>query len=81
MAWRQAGVSLEHSSYIQMNEETVHVPVSQMAVGDLVFFEGGGHVGIYVGNGNIIHAPHTGTVVKISPVSYEGPITAVGRPR
>ena len=81
MAWRQAGVSLDHSSYIQMNEQTVHVPVGKMAVGDLVFFEGGGHVGIYIGNGNFIHAPHTGDVVKISSLSWEGTITAVGRPR
>jgi peptidoglycan DL-endopeptidase CwlO len=81
MAWRQAGVNLDHSSYIQMNEQTVHIPVSGMAVGDLVFFAGGGHVGIYIGNGNFIHAPHTGDVVKISPLSWEGAITAVGRPR
>ena len=59
----------------------VAVPVGKMAVGDLVFFEGGGHVGIYIGNGNFIHAPHTGDVVKISSLSWEGTITAVGRPR
>jgi cell wall-associated NlpC family hydrolase len=81
MAWRQAGVSLEHSSYIQMNEQTVHIPVSQMRPGDLVFFYGGGHVGIFVGNGNVLHAPHTGDVVKISPLSWMGSITVVGRPR
>jgi cell wall-associated NlpC family hydrolase len=81
MAWRQAGVSLEHSSYIQMNEQTVHIPVSQLRPGDLVFFYGGGHVGIYVGNGNVLHAPHTGDVVKISPLSWMGSITVVGRPR
>jgi len=81
MAWRQAGVSLDHSSYIQMNEQTVRIPVSRMSPGDLVFFEGGGHVGIYIGNGNFIHAPHTGDVVKISALSWEGTITAVGRPR
>jgi cell wall-associated NlpC family hydrolase len=33
--------------------------------GDLVFFDGLGHVGIYVGNGNFIHAPHSGTRVRI----------------
>ncbi len=81
MAWRQAGVRLEHSSYIQMNEQTVHIPASQMRPGDLVFFYGGGHEGIYVGNGNVLHAPHTGDVVKISSLSYMGSITVVGRPR
>ncbi|OLB79386.1 MAG: hypothetical protein AUI14_10540 [Actinobacteria bacterium 13_2_20CM_2_71_6] len=81
MAWRQAGVYFAHSSYIMMNEQTVHVPASQMQPGDLVFFYGGGHVGLYVGNGNVLHAPHTGDVVKISPLSWMGSITAVGRPR
>jgi cell wall-associated NlpC family hydrolase len=41
--------------------------------GDLVFFEpsplGPGHVGIYIGDGEFIHAPHTGDVVKISSLS------------
>ena len=44
------------------------VPVSrdQLEPGDLVFFDGLGHVGIYIGGGQFIHAPHTGDVVKIS---------------
>ena len=37
--------------------------------GDLVFFDGLGHVGIYIGGGQFIHAPHTGDVVKISSLS------------
>jgi cell wall-associated NlpC family hydrolase len=81
MAWRQAGVYFDHSSYIMMNEQTVHIPVSQMRPGDLVFFYGGGHVGLFVGNGNVLHAPHSGDVVKISPLSWMGSITVVGRPR
>ena len=81
MAWRQAGVRFDHSSYIMMNEQTVHIPASQMRPGDLVFFYGGGHVGLFVGNGNVLHAPHTGDVVKISPLSWMGGITVVGRPR
>ena len=39
-------------------------PLSDLQPGDLVFFYGLGHVGIYVGNGTMIHAPHTGTVVQ-----------------
>jgi cell wall-associated NlpC family hydrolase len=47
------------------------VPVSyaQLAPGDLVFFYGGGHMGIYIGGGQFVHAPHTGDVVKVSDMS------------
>ena len=47
------------------------MPVSQdqLEAGDLVFFDSLGHVGIYIGGGNFIHAPHTGDVVKISSLS------------
>ena len=46
-------------------------PVSneQLQPGDLVFFRGLGHMGMYIGGGNFIHAPHTGDVVKISALS------------
>jgi cell wall-associated NlpC family hydrolase len=40
-----------------------------LAPGDLVFFNGLGHVGLYIGGGQFIHAPHTGDVVKISSLS------------
>jgi len=64
-AYAQVGVSLPHSSYAQYG---YGVPVSrdQLAPGDLVFFDGLGHVGIYIGGGQFVHAPHTGDVVKIS---------------
>jgi cell wall-associated NlpC family hydrolase len=80
-AWEQVGVHLEHSSYIQMNEQTVHIPRSQLQPGDIVFFYGGGHEGLYIGNGNVIHAPHTGDVVKISSLGWMGNYTVAGRPR
>ena len=66
--YAQVGVSLPHSSYAQYG---MGVPVSQsdLQPGDLVFFYGLGHVGIYIGGGNYIHAPHTGDVVKISSIS------------
>ena len=41
----------------------------QLQAGDLVFFNGLGHMGIYIGGGQFIHAPHTGDVVKISSLS------------
>jgi cell wall-associated NlpC family hydrolase len=65
--YAQVGVSLPHSSYAQYG---MGVPVSQsdLQPGDLVFFYGLGHVGIYIGGGSYIHAPHTGDVVKISQI-------------
>jgi peptidoglycan DL-endopeptidase CwlO len=67
-AFAQVGVSLPHSSYAQYG---YGVPVSrdQLQAGDLVFFDGLGHVGIYIGGDQFVHAPHTGDVVKISSLS------------
>ena len=42
------------------------MPKDQLQPGDLVFFDGLGHVGIYIGGGQFVHAPHTGDVVKVS---------------
>jgi cell wall-associated NlpC family hydrolase len=66
--YAQMGVGLPHSSYAQYG---AGVPVSydQLQAGDLVFFDGLGHVGIYIGGGNFIHSPHSGDVVKISSMS------------
>jgi cell wall-associated NlpC family hydrolase len=64
----QIGVSLPHSSYSQFAMGTA-VSISQLEPGDLVFFTGASHVGIYIGGGQFIHAPHTGDVVKISSLS------------
>jgi cell wall-associated NlpC family hydrolase len=64
-AYAQVGVSLPHSSYALWNVG-VSVPRDQLAPGDLVFFSGLGHMGMYVGGGQFIHSPHTGDVVKIS---------------
>ena len=51
---------------------------SALAPGDLVFFHGLGHMGIYIGNDQFVHAPHTGDVVKISSLSgYNGYVGAV----
>ncbi|MDX6506072.1 MAG: peptidoglycan DL-endopeptidase CwlO [Gaiellaceae bacterium] len=76
----QIGVSLPHSSYAQYGYGS---PVSRgdLQPGDLVFFDGLGHVGIYVGNGSFIHAPHTGDVVKISSLSGWYAATYVGARR
>jgi len=65
MAWAQAGVAMPHGSYAQQAEFPA-VSMDQLQPGDLVFWAG--HVGIYVGDGSVLHAPHTGTVVQITPI-------------
>jgi cell wall-associated NlpC family hydrolase len=67
-SYSQVGVSLPHSSYSLWNAG-VYVSRDQLEPGDLVFFDGLGHVGIYIGGGQFIHAPHTGDVVKISSLN------------
>jgi peptidoglycan DL-endopeptidase CwlO len=64
-SYAQVGVSLPHSSYAMWNDGAA-VPRDQLAPGDLVFFDGLGHVGLYIGGGLFVHAPHTGTVVQVS---------------
>jgi cell wall-associated NlpC family hydrolase len=72
------GVSLGRTTYDQINDG-VGVSRDQLQPGDLVFFGSSGnptHVGMYVGNGAYINAPHTGDVVKISPLDRSDYITA-----
>ncbi len=73
----QIGVSLPHSSYAQYGYGSP-VSLADLQPGDLVFFDGLGHVGIYVGGGSFIHSPHTGDVVKISSISGWYASTFVG---
>jgi cell wall-associated NlpC family hydrolase len=78
-AFAAIGISLPHSSYAQFNMGTP-VSIGQLQAGDLVFFSGASHVGIYIGGGQFIHAPHTGDVVKISSLSgYYSSAWAGGR--
>jgi peptidoglycan DL-endopeptidase CwlO len=64
----QIGVSLPHYTGSQWGMGSP-VSRSQLQPGDLVFFNGLGHVGIYVGGGSFIHSPHTGDVVKVSSMT------------
>ena len=66
----QVGVSLPHYAGAQFG---YGAPVSrdELQPGDLVFFDGLTHVGIYIGGGQFVHAPHTGDVVKISSLSED----------
>ena len=69
--FRQHGISLPRVAASQRNAGA-YVSRSNLQPGDLVFFSSGGrisHVGIYIGNGNMIHAPQTGDVVKISSIN------------
>lgn len=76
-SFAQVNISLPHYSYSQM-AMGVPVSASDLQPGDLVFFYGGGHVGIYIGNNQFIHAPHTGTVVQVTSLSSYG-LTAARR--
>lgn len=67
-AYRSAGVSLPRTTYTQI-EAGRRVPRSELAPGDLVFFYSGiSHVGLYIGNGQMIHAPRPGAPVRIAPI-------------
>ena len=74
--YRRFGIDLPHSSYADFNLGR-RVRRRALKPGDLVFFSGLGHVGLYVGRGRFIHAPHSGTRVQISRLrdwtsSYDG---------
>ena len=78
-AWGRAGVSLPHQSSAQY-ASIPHVSKDEVAPGDLIFYYAPiGHVGMYIGNGQLIHAPRTGDVVKVSNVNW-GKVVGVGRP-
>jgi cell wall-associated NlpC family hydrolase len=70
-SYAQVGVSLPHNAAMQYSYG-VPVAYSDLQAGDLVFFHGLGHAGIYIGGDQFIHAPHTGDVVKISVLSAYG---------
>ena len=78
-AWKAAGVSLPRTSYTQINAGQ-RVPRHQLAPGDLVFFYSGiSHVGLYIGGGRMIHAPHPGASVRIAPID-QMPFAGAVRP-
>jgi cell wall-associated NlpC family hydrolase len=78
--YAQIGVSLPHNAAMQYGYGTP-VDRSQLQAGDLVFFNGLGHAGIYIGGGQFIHSPHSGDVVKISSLSGWYDSTWVGARR
>jgi cell wall-associated NlpC family hydrolase/transcription elongation GreA/GreB family factor len=70
-AYGQAGVSITRTTYTQADEGT-RIGMSQLAPGDLVFFNGLAHVGLYAGNGQVLHAPHPGVGVRFESMSTIG---------
>lgn len=78
-AWRAGGRSLPHSAAGQYSA-TMHIPISQLQPGDLVFYGSPPHhVGIYVGGGQMINALHSGTVVRYESIYFEGDLIGGGR--
>ena len=79
-AWAKAGVSIPRSSRSQYGALT-RIPTGAAQPGDLIFTRNPvGHVGMYLGNGQMIAAPRTGDVVKVYAVSWSK-VTGVGRPK
>ncbi len=62
-AWAAAGVSIPRTTYDQW-ASLPHIPLSDLEPGDLILYNGESHVAIYVGDGYIVDAPHTGAVVE-----------------
>lgn len=79
VAWAHAGVGLPHSSSAQFGSGP-HVSAGSLRPGDLVFYYSPiSHVGMYIGNGMIVHAAHPGAGVRIAPL-YSMPYVGAVRP-
>ncbi|GGK88105.1 hypothetical protein Sme01_00950 [Sphaerisporangium melleum] len=80
-SWRAAGVSLPRTAAEQYSwGASRRVPLSAVQPGDLLFAAGLGHVGMYAGGGNMVHAPRTGDVVKVTPLSSYRTLIGAVRP-
>jgi cell wall-associated NlpC family hydrolase len=79
--YARLGIALPHSSYA-LYDQGRRISRSRMKAGDLLFFYGLGHVGIYIGRGRMVHAPHSGTrvqIVRLRSSSYGARIVGVRR--
>ncbi|MCU1351477.1 MAG: hypothetical protein JWM05_686 [Acidimicrobiales bacterium] len=78
-AWAHGGKSLPHSSAAQYSMSR-KIPVSELQPGDLIFYGSPvHHVALYIGNGQIIHAPHRGSYVQIDSMYYWSDMAGAGR--
>ncbi|MGH3390119.1 MAG: NlpC/P60 family protein [Actinomadura sp.] len=81
-AWQAGGVSLPRTTYSQYSA-TRRVSYPDLQPGDLVFFSGNSHMGMYVGDGKMIHAPRTGSTVQVVSIRsgyYRDNFYGAGRP-
>jgi cell wall-associated NlpC family hydrolase len=77
-SWKAAGIALPHNAEMQWNAVS-HISRGSLQPGDLVFYSGLGHVAIYVGGNQVIHAPEPGEVVELASVNMMTPY-GFGRP-
>jgi len=75
-AWKAAGITLGHYTGDQWSE-SYSIAKSALRPGDLVFYNSRNHVAIYVGNGWIVQAPHTGEPIQMSHITFE-PVVSSG---
>jgi cell wall-associated NlpC family hydrolase len=80
-AWRKAGVKLPRVAASQFRSVRKKVSWKNLKPGDLMFFRGLGHVGMYVGHGKMIHSPHSGARVRIDKLSGYRKASFVGAVR
>ncbi|MEV0203014.1 NlpC/P60 family protein [Nonomuraea sp. NPDC050691] len=82
-AWRAAGVALPRTTFTQWSWGAGRrVPLDALRPGDLLFSKGLGHMGMYAGNGKMVHAPQTGDVIKLSDLDgyWRGRLAGAIRP-
>lgn len=79
-AWGKAGITIPHYTVTQY-AACDHITQDQMRQGDLVYYHDFQHVGMFIGDAKVVHAPHTGDVVKISSITANGAISGIGRVR
>jgi cell wall-associated NlpC family hydrolase len=77
-AYEAAGISLPHYTGAQW-AATTQIPLADAQPGDLIFFNGLQHVGMYLGNGMMVDAPHTGAFVRVEPIFGFGSIDGATR--
>ena len=80
-AYGRVGIDLPHNSYALYSEGR-RVREARMEPGDVLFFEGLGHVGLYIGNGRMVHSPETGRnveVVRLAGTNYGSRLIAARR--
>ncbi|HEY7207699.1 MAG TPA: NlpC/P60 family protein [Gaiellaceae bacterium] len=76
--YRRIGISLPHSTFAQFYRGRA-VARRRLRPGDLLFFDGRAHVGVYIGHGKLVHAPHSGTRVQVAGIGSLGSLSGARR--